>query len=781
MHVSPARSTFCRLFSHSVNIPVLGDLKVSALQLLFWIALFISATLLFWIQPMFGKMALPLLGGTPAVWNTCLVFFQAALLLGYLYAHGQRKFLALRSQLVVHLVLFAAFFLFLPVAVRGGWLPPTESNPIPWLLLLLSVSVGFPFVILSATAPLLQNWFAQSGDSEAADPYFLYVASNLGSLAGLLGYPLLIEPHFTLYEQSWAWSAGYLGLLAAMICGAALLWNHHRPYSSPQDRACSPLTTKLRMHWLLLAAVPSSLLQSVTSHITTDIASVPLLWVLPLAVYLITFVLVFSRREWLPHRFMVGLQPFFILATVVLVFWINTRNFAWIFPCNLIVLFLTGMVCHGELVKLRPATEHLTEFYLWMSAGGVLGGIFNAILAPAIFDTLAEYPITLIMAALLRPGLGDDLKRLHAFAMDLMAPLLLAVLLAIAVWGVRLKAGTQIDPVYLGLLACLAAALVYSFSWRPVRFGLGVAALIGAGLLVGTFTAGAKGEVLHRERNFFGSLQVVLDKEPNRIHLVHNTTSHGAQNRKSHQLRMPTTYFSQPGPLGDVFKCLPQVSGGRRVAVVGLGAGTMACYAQPGDRWVFYEINPAVVRLASRNDYFTYLADCPAKMEIVLGDARLSIATAPEHSYDLIIVDAFSSDAIPVHLVTKEAIALYLTKLAKGGLLVFNITNNHMDLGLVFRNLALDSDLFGLARFHGYNGLPKGQWQAGIVPSYWVALARKPEDLRCLGEISDWKVLDLVAPPDAPTRPWTDDFSNILQCLMMFRSGDSARVPAKLR
>jgi len=718
---------------------------------------------------MFGKMVLPLLGGTPAVWNTCLVFFQAALLLGYLYAHGQRTFLPFRTQLVTHLVLVACFAFLLPVKVPAGWLPPTEANPIPWLLLLLSISVGLPFVMISATAPMLQNWFARSGKKGSEDPYFLYVASNLGSLAGLLGYPLFIEPHLTLREQSWAWSAGYVALLGGMFLGAAMLWKNHQPYSIADDRRLPAPAWKTRLHWLALAAVPSSLLQSVTSHLTTDIAAVPLLWVVPLAVYLVTFVLVFSRRQLLPHRVMLTLQPVALLLAVVLVFWANTRNFLWIFPCDMLVLFLTGMVCHGEMVRLRPSAEHLTEFYLWMSVGGVLGGIFNAIVAPAVFTTLAEYPITLVVAGLLRPALVADSRTVLDRGLDLVIPFFLALSLSAAAWGVQSWSGTPLNPVHLGLAAGLAGLVIYSFSGRPIRFGLGLAALIAAGLVAGTFTASGRSETLTRERNFFGSIRIIADHTHNRMHMVHNTTNHGSQNRGAGQRRVPVSYYSAVGPVGDVFRCIPGQAGKRRVAVVGLGAGSLACYARPGEHWVFYEINPAVVKLGRNTDYFSFLAGCPAKVDVELGDARLSMVNAADHSYDVIILDAFSSDAVPVHLVTREAVALYLTKLADNGLLLFNITNNHLDLGLLFRNLALDAKLSGLARFHGHSGLPLLQTEMGIAPSYWVVMARSAQQLRCIAEASDWKTLDLVAPPDASTRPWTDDFSNILDCMMALR------------
>lgn len=728
----------------------------------FSFCLLLSATLVFWVQPFFGKMVLPLLGGTSAVWNTCLVFFQAALLLGYLYAHAHSTFFRLRVQFVIHLVLFVGVFALLPLALPAGWTPPVDTNPVPWLLLVLCVSVGLPFVMLSATAPLLQSWYSHSGRPDAGDPYFLYAASNAGSLLGLLGYPVVLERMFTLGEQSWAWGAGYALLFSCILAGVAMLWPRTAGIVHA-TRDEDSLPEKLpRVRWLLLSAVPSSLLQSVSTYLTTDLAAVPLLWVMPLAIYLLTFVLVFSRRKLIPHATMVNVQPYLLVATVALVFFWEQDNFWWLLFANVAVLFVTAMVCHGELVNLRPSTEHLTEFYLWMATGGVLGGIFNALVAPLIFNSLMEYPIALVLAAFLRPA-GDDRgpATIKSRVLDVLLPASLGVILGATVWAAQKYYLYLYEPAERGAFAyVVGVAACIIFRGRPIRLGVALAAILGAGLFLTHLDDAGSMETMHRTRNFFGMLKVLRNHGQGEMQLVHGHILHGTQRIDPDVRDEPTSYFHSLGPLGGIFEGLPPLERERRVAVIGLGAGTMAAYAKPGDHWVFYELNPAVLEIARDVRYFSFLVDCKGKLDVVLGDARLSLVKARDHYYDVLAIDAFSSDSIPVHLLTKEAIQLYLSKIGTHGVIVFHISNRYLRLNRV---LFKHSEEFGLVGVRSRLTLEDGKDAWPDAPmSDWAVIARKSDDLGALVNDARWKKLISAIPVK---RAWTDDYSNILEFL----------------
>jgi hypothetical protein len=713
---------------------------------------------------MFGKMVLPLLGGSPAVWNTCLAFYQASLLIGYLYAHVQGKLLTLHRQLLTHFLLLGFSLLFLPIEIPSGWTPPAVDNPVPWLLLLLFTALGFPFVMLSASAPLLQNWYSRSGRPGASDPYFLYAASNLGSLVGLLGYPFLLEPYLSLSEQSEVWSGSYIAFFLFIGCAALLLRR-----SAIEGVHCEetlldsePPGWWRRVHWVLLAAVPSSLLQGVTTYITTDLAAVPLLWVIPLAIYLISFVLVFSRRKLIPHTLIVRIQPFVLLAVVIVVFWSEWNNFWYLIPLNLSVLFVTAMCCHGEMVRLRPGTAHLTEFYLWMAAGGVIGGMFNAFAAPLIFSNLAEFPIAIACAAFLLPAVNpDDAKYLES-KWDIIVP---AGLGAAVVGAKRLLdrwPETAYDPTYYLATACAGGLLILLLCRRPLRFGIGIGTLLALAWFWGIGVGGWQGDTLYSHRSFFGILKVHFDQDTKEVTLVHNVTIHGSQNRQPQYAREPMSYYSRIGPLGDIFKSLPSSPNGRKTAVIGLGAGAAAAYAGSNDHWVFYEINPAVQRVAQNPNYFTYLADAPGIIEIAVGDARLSLAAAPDGYFDFIVLDAFSGDSVPVHLLTKEAIELYLKKLSKDGHLAFHVSNRFLKLDSVVRSLADDAGLKGYIRKH--DEVSDEETSRGVMGSHWVVVARSRKALARLSEMPDWQDLDQV---EKNKRTWTDDYSNIVQCLII--------------
>jgi predicted methyltransferase len=696
----------------------------TGILVLFGSALFLSALLLFAVQPMFTKMVLPMLGGSPGVWNTAMLFFQTVLLAGYAYAHLSSRMIGLRPQVILHLFVMGAAFGALPIAVAAGWTPPPGDAPVYWLIGLFAVSVGLPFFAVSANAPLLQKWFAHTGHHSSDDPYFLYGASNLGSILALLAYPVVIEPVLRLQEQSLWWMVGFGFLIVAIaFCGGAL-WRYRgadqsdaAAVATKPPLAAEPVTWRRRLHWLVLAFAPSSLLLGVTAHITTDVASVPLLWVIPLALYLLTFVIVFARRPWLRQAWMVKAQPFVVIP-ITFLFWWNLRIPLLFVSLHLLVFFVTAMVCHGELVRRRPAADRLTEFYLWISFGGMLGGVFNVIIAPLVFNSIHEFPIALILACMLRPVLGDDgasmwrrdiLFPFVLFAVFIIPPLFFDFRLVDLRLGEAGMYGAVFFFVPLGVMA-------YSFRLRPLRFGLGIAAI-----LVVTALTTTEDTVIARERSFFGVHKVQVSKSGAFNVLMHGTTVHGAQSTDPAKWQDPLTYFQTAGPIGQLFDALAAARNIETVGVLGLGAGTIVCYRRPGQSWTYFEIDPVVERLARDTRYFRYLAACGGDTKVVLGDGRLSLEKITDGHFDLLIMDAFSSDSVPIHLITREALALYMRTLKANGVLVFNISNRNMDFSRVLGNLARDAGLVG--RFQHYVSGNLDYRKTYKVDSIWVVIA----------------------------------------------------------
>jgi hypothetical protein len=742
------------------------------LLVVFTISMFVSATLLFLVEPMLAKMALPMLGGTPAVWNTCLVFFQAVLLAGYLYAYAATKWLSRRTQIVLHIALALTPFFILPLHIPIGWEPPAQSSPVLWILGMLSVAVGLPFFLLSSSTPMLQRWFSQSGHKQANDPYFLYAASNAGSLVGLLGYPLLLEPTLGLGQQSHFWSYGYLLFLVMTVLCGVLVWRTRPGIAMTADApveeadASGAVSWRRRLRWIALAFVPSSLMMGVTTALTTDVPAIPLLWVLPLACYLLSFVLVFAKRPPISHEWLIRRLPFLILGALVPIVSKTKFPLLVLLTLYLLTLFAVALVCHGELARSRPQVKRLTEFYLWMSFGGVLGGIFNALIAPVIFSSVAEFPLVLIFAALLRPPIDqkpdDSPNASRAKRNDWLLPTALGLCMAAVIAGLThfgLRPGRSLNILIFGysMLWCL------SFGKRPLRFAAGVAALLAASSLY----TGAVGDVLHTERSFFGVSRVTESPDGKLRYLFHGGTAHGIQSLDTAKSREPMAYFTRTGPAGSIFRAMQTKiaegsTGSARKpdwAVVGLGAGAMACYLQLGESLTYYEIDPAVNRIASNPRYFTFLSQCAPTARIVLGDARLKLRNAPDSSYDLIVLDAFSGDTIPMHLMTSEALALYLRKLAPGGMIAFHISNLYLDLaptvGALTHNAGLvclkDEDM----------DVPQTEIDAGRYPSRWVVMARNKADLGALATDTHW--VPVNAPPRTPV--WTDDYSNLLRAI----------------
>ncbi|MCS7303845.1 MAG: fused MFS/spermidine synthase [Thermoguttaceae bacterium] len=786
-------------------------------SMLFALTLLVSAWLLFMVQPMFAKMVLPLLGGAPAVWNTCMVFYQAVLLAGYAYAHWGARTLGLRWQSLLHYVLMLIAWVVLPIGVVAWALPPWEDRPVLWILMVLSVSVGLPFFVLSGLSPMLQSWFALGGRN-SRDPYWLYAASNIGSLGGLLAYPFFIESRWTLQQQAWLWSVGYAGLTILIFLCGLWAWRKEKSvqHSSPVGNelpewnlADSPLKSGQdhpnanpgpleaagdlpglarpdwaeRFWWLALAFAPSSLLLGVTTYMTTDLAAVPLLWVIPLALYLLSFVIVFGRWGVRPHRWMVRIHALVVVSVAASYYLVNIRNpteLVLIFALHLGLFFLTALVCHGELAARRPAAQYLTEFYLWMALGGVLGGAFNALVAPKIFPQVYEYPLMIAVACLLRPWPPEGTRRGMTWAWDFGLPLFLLGVygtlaqllrehnwlrtlfdyLLPASWQSWIGPGALATATFLGL-AAISTLLVVR---RPIRFGLAVFGL----LIVSLLYCEKRQPPLYAKRSFFGVLRVYQQRdyhpesqEPYLVHqLLHGTTTHGMQGFHPEYREQAWTYYHPTGPVGMIFQAMEGLQTGlpREVGVVGLGTGTLAAYGQPGRHISFFEIDPAVVAIATNPRLFTYLADCQRRdgsVEIVLGDARLQLAKQPQGRFDLLLVDAFSSDAIPLHLLTREALDIYLHCLQPEGILAVHISNRHLDLQPVLANLAADAGLTALVCDDD------DESAEGKYRSTWVVLARPCPALEALQQNPSWQPLE----PDPTKRLWTDDYSNILDVL----------------
>lgn len=730
----------------------------SALIALFSLTALTSAFLLFWVEPLFARMVLPLLGGSPAVWNTCLMYFQTLLLGGYLYAHLSTRYLGVRRQAVLHFVLLALTLVALPVAIPAGWTPPPTERPIAWLVLLLTVALGAPFFMLSATAPLLQRWLAALDDPAARDPYLLYAASNTGSFLGLLAFPAVLEPTLRLGRQSVLWSVGFVvaaaltGACVAAVRRSAPLRGFENAAAGRDYVEAAPLRAGERLRWIALAFVPSSLLLGVTTYLTTDVAAVPFLWVVPLAIYLLTFVVAFARPGRTAPGLPVELHALLVTTLLLVTFWRVDLDQQWGYPLHLGVFALTALVLHGELAARRPAPAHLTEFYLWMALGGALGGAFNALAAPLLFDSVAEYLPIVVLGCFLRPSrrlpVEPVLERLQTVTAAALPALVLAVPAAFGA-GERRLSGVPV-----ALVASLAAgAIALTRRRNALLFGSALAALGIAG--VALFRSPAS--VLHAERSFFGAYRVVQSREARLLY--HGTTIHGAQFTDGPRRDRPLTYYHPDGPAGQLFRALDAQLQGRRIGVVGLGAGSLLCYGSPGQAWTFYEIDPVVERIARDSAYFTFLRDCPPGAAVVLGDARLTLAREPDGRYALLVLDAFSSDAIPVHLLTREALAVYRRVLEPGGLLLVHISNQHLNLAPVVAALAADAGLTGLLAEHAPGD--RREDEELDFRCDWVVLAGTVTDLEPLAADPRWRPLR----NPSGRRPWTDDYSDVFTAI----------------
>lgn len=848
------------------------------MPLLFAVTLFVSASLLFMVQPMVGKMVLPLLGGSPAVWNGCMVFFQALLLLGYLYAHWVTTRHEPKTQWKIHLgvlmlpvaamalcVVFGAKHT--PIAVAESLAPSGgDSSPILSVLGIMTIAIGVPFLVASTSAPLIQKWFAYTGHPSARDPYFLYAASNAGSLISLLGYPIFIEPYLTLGQQAWLF-AGIFGVLIGLIfvCGRAAAHPLGVPPTNAKAQQAAaagkptddpPPTLGRRVKWVALAFVPSSLMLGVTTHMTTDIASIPLLWVIPLALYLITFIIAFARvPDW--FRLVIGnLAPVMVLLLVFLIISKVSPGVGIELVLHNATFFFAALMCHYELARDRPSTKYLTVFFLLMSVGGVIGGLFNSIIAPMAFTLLYEYPIALIVACLLVPRLiepepesTEPVKNpeLEAYKKDrerkmgVMLNVAVPVLMGLLFWQLTNLQSKDFfvrtvnylsttlalsgDTIRVVFVFAIPVMICFFFVDRPARFALSVAAILGYSL----YRENEARDIVYTERSFFGVLKVEESGVYRR--LVHGTTLHGTQIRSYYLLRLdtpvpfgafspwdvmllegsfanwdprqePLTYYHRTGPVGAAFRELRSRKNGAdaksHVAMVGLGTGSASCYALPGQKLTFYEIDPAVKRLVadptlfelmeqkfagntemkgtlnrlrtvvSDPRFFTYVGDARrrgAELDFRMGDARLKLKEDADRKYALLLVDAFSSDSIPVHLLTNESVALYKERMTDDGILMLHISNKFVRLEPVVAAIAEKQGL--VARVWNDDG----ERRPGKTASSWVALAKDVQTLGTLGLSDDAQqqhgtaFREVQGHPDVPA--WTDDYSDVLRVMMI--------------
>jgi hypothetical protein len=722
-------------------------------------AIFVSALLLFSVQPLFTKMVLPRLGGSPAVWSVAMVFFQSLLLGGYAYAHYLMQLKNRIWPVAIHLVLLVVALLSLPLSIAGGWGEPPTSGYAFWLLGLFAVSIGLPFFALAANNPLLQAWFVRTGHPNGPDPYFLYASSNIGSFLALLSYPVLLEPMLTLRSQNLIWTGGY-GLLIVLIAACAVLMLRSPVMevadidTEGSDAPAPPWI--LRARWIFLAAVPSGLLIAVTAHISTDVAAAPLLWVLPLSLYLLTWVLVFQSRPLLPHKWILLLQPLAIAGVIVLLAVGGEQNLLLTLGGHQLCFFVIAMACHGELARTRPAAKYLTGFYVALSFGGMVGGLFAGLIAPFTFSWIAEYPILLACAALCRPPGGHErFARWSRWYWLFLAALAVALIAPTYDTG-RIFSWLETNRVWVigavGMLSALLALGLNANRWKIFATVVVALALIRA-------YPSDDGRV-ETVRSFFGVHKIVVTPRGQYHVLMHGTTIHGAekfQNDDGTPVQgrpEPITYYHKDGGLGQAIAAMRERKGGPlRVAVIGLGSGTLACASEPGETWKFFEIDQTMVDTAKDPKYFTYISKCEPDMKPVIGDARLTFAREPAGVYDLIIVDAYSSDAIPIHLATEEAMEIYKDRLAPQGAVAMHVSNRHLELSSVVVGIADANDLRSWVFSEDANRDSEYIFSTTVVVS-----AREEADVGRLATSELWALTE----PEDNQRVWTDDYSNVL-------------------
>ncbi|WP_420162078.1 fused MFS/spermidine synthase [Nocardiopsis sp. CNT-189] len=743
-------------------------MRTAPYNVLFTAAILLSALLLFAVQPMVSKMLLPPYGGAASVWTTSLLFFQTVLLVGYAYSHFAPRLLG-RYHPLVHAALVLTPLAVLPIALPA-WASPDGSAPVAvWLLLVLTVMVGLPFAVLSTTGPLIQAWYARLGLPRSDDPYFLYAASNVGSLTALIAYPFVAEPLLGIGLQAGWWAAGYGGFAVLMLgCIVITLRRAKRSGETPapvaeeaapdSSEAAPPaseraVTWRRRLLWIGLSALPSSLMQGATSYMSTDVAAVPLLWVIPLALYLMTYIIAFGVRR---HGWVSGTVDVVLIGMLPVLF-LSQSSSLLSTPLTLLItlgmLTAVSLACHGLLAADRPAPARLTEFFLITSLGGALGSLFNGVIAPLVFDRVLEYPLALIASVLLALTVGRS-SRVISFLAERRPARLAAIALAGGLLAAYLTSGTSWLILAVALATMIAAVLVvHAQRARAIAFGIAGLALLINSQFVQT-------DAVESGRTFFGSYMIREDEDTRR--LTHGTTMHGFQSLDPEQASEPTSYYSRTGPVGDLFAAYGGDAG--TVGVVGLGTGAVAAYGEAGQRFDFYEIDPEMVRIASDPDRFTYLSDCACEVRTVVGDGRLKLGEAPEGEYDLIMLDAFTSDAIPTHMLTREALAEFAEHLAPGGVLAVHVSNRNLELAPMVGATSAEAGLEGIVRSDHNTGADGEDLNPLAASSEWIALAPDAAALEPLTRsgapnAEQWAPL----PGDGPV--WTDSYSSLLGIL----------------
>lgn len=724
----------------------------------FFATIITGSFLLFLVQPMVARLALPLVGGAPSVWNSAMLTYQTLLLGGYGYALWLSN-KPVKRQAAIHITLLLLAVLTLPITLRE-WVPTRPGLEVVTIPLLLLVSIGPVFGLVSAQAPLMQRWYV--ADPEAGEPWWLYSISNFGSFAGLLAYPLLVEPLFSTHAQVWAWSIGFC-VLIGLVCLAAwtrrgVAANAVAPVADAAEEQAAPISRAQIALWLALSAVPSGLMLSTTTHLTTDIVAMPLLWVIPLALYLLSFIVAFASRQTAAKLVLVA-TPVLMLVGARVMMSSKQQASIYLLVLTLVLLFAICTALHSRLYSLRPHFSALTKFYFVMSLGGALGGAFTALVAPLVFSWTWEHPVLLLAAALLVPlpvlvdwparlGIAPARARLHAMGLAVIGLLLCIWLLAVANagpstgWAPGVELALVAGIVLIGL-ACLA--------WRV----LFVAVLCGLVLAQGGVETIASLAHSDARRSYFGIYRIQDDPVTRSRAMMHGTTVHGVQSLDPAKRRTPLSYYGVNSGAGLVLAKTEAMFGAKaRVGVVGLGGGTLACYARPGQVWTFFEIDP-VVWDYSRDGTFTFLRDCTPDAKVIIGDARLELAKLPKATFDVLAVDAFSSDSIPLHLLTDEALGIYTNALSKDGVLLIHISNRFM---------RLEPAIAALARKRGLSALQlidrpaKG---ALTRASQWVVLARDPATFSALRADKRWQPL---TPPHGPA--WTDDHASVLPYIL---------------
>ncbi len=712
--------------------------------LVFTLTIFLSASLLFFVQPLFARIVLPAIGGSPAVWTTAMLFFQSVLLGGYLYAHLSTRYLPVPAQVGLHLTIWAAALVFLPPALPEGWELEAGGPVAGQTLGLFALGVGVPFALLSSNAPLIQSWYARSGGPSADDPYFLYGASNLGSVMALLAFPLVAEPLFGATDIAFGFAAGFVALgLGLAMCGG-LIFGQHRAATEAASHAAPGPSVPTLLHWGVLAFVPSSLMLAVTSKIGTDIGAVPLVWVIPLALYLLSFVIAFRQSSPVHGAGFTRAAQLVAVAALCLVVGAFGDHLSGLAAGGLLLCFFVLAVwCHGALYAARPPARHLTTFYVTMSVGGAMGGLFNGIVGPLVFSTHVEGVMTLIVLLVLVFGgaLGLTARSLTRGAM-IGLPVGLA-----AAWATLALGG---GSVVLG--GALLAALALVALTRQARPALAVAG--GLAVCLPVWLAGPDDRLM-ADRSFFGLHQVV-DRDGIRLY-SNGTTIHGAQRIADIGADRPTplTYYHAAAPMGQIMLSeVGQVA--RRVGVVGQGVGSLACYARAGQDWHFYEIDAMVDRVARDPALFSFMAACTPDAPTHLGDARVVLARQEGQLFDVLVIDAYSSDAVPVHLTTVEAMQTYMDRLAPGGVLVFHISNRYYDIGLP---IARSAEALGLHAWRQFSAEDASD-DPGYRMSDVAIVARDPADVQALAETGLWAAMTSDGGP-----LWTDDKADPLSIL----------------